>query len=69
MIHKNAQMLIEFMLLVSSYTLWKHKKTKHFLMFSRGIERDQWHDKVESGILLWLLYISKLELLLKKENM
>ena len=27
--------------LVSFYTPWKHQKTKGFLMFSRGIERDR----------------------------
>ena len=24
------------------YTPWKHQKTRGFLMFSSGIERDQW---------------------------
>ena len=36
--------LIHFMPLVSLNTLWKHEKTKGFLMFSGGIERDQWHE-------------------------
>ena len=26
------------------YTPWKHQKASGFLMFSRGIERDQWHE-------------------------
>ena len=31
------------MRLVSFYTLRKRQKIKDFLMFSEGIERDQWH--------------------------
>ena len=36
--------LTHFMPLVSFYTAWKHQKTSGFLMFSGGIERDQWHE-------------------------
>ena len=36
--------LTNFMLLVSFYTTCKHQKTRRFLMFSGGIERDQWHE-------------------------
>ena len=32
------------MQLVSFYTPWKHQKAPAFLMFSEGIERDQWHE-------------------------
>ena len=34
-----------FTLLVCIYTPWKHQKTSGFLMFSGGIERDQWYEK------------------------
>ena len=37
-------LLTPFMPLASIYTPWKHKKTGDFLMFSGGIERDQWHE-------------------------
>ena len=30
--------------LVSSCTSWKYQKTSAFLMFSGGVERDQWHE-------------------------
>ena len=36
--------LIHFMPLVSFYILWKHQGTSGFPLFSRGIERDQWHE-------------------------
>ena len=36
--------LTHFMPLVSFYTFWKHQKTKGFLVFSGGIEREQWHE-------------------------
>ena len=36
--------LIHFMPLVSSYTSWEYQKTSAFLMFSWGVERDQWHE-------------------------
>ena len=36
--------LIHFMQLVSFYSPWKHQKTRGFLMFSEGIERDLWHE-------------------------
>ena len=35
--------LTHFLPLVYFYTPWKHQKTFCFLMFSGGIERDQWH--------------------------
>ena len=31
------------MYLISYYTLWKHQKSWDFLMFSVGIEKDQWY--------------------------
>ena len=36
--------LIHFMPLVSFDTTWKYQKTRGFLNFSGGIERDQWHE-------------------------
>ena len=30
--------------LISFDTLWKHQKTRGFLVFSGGIKRDQWHE-------------------------
>ena len=36
--------LTYFKLLISFYIPWKHQKTRGFLMLSRGIERDQWHE-------------------------
>ena len=36
--------LIHFMRLVSFYTLCKHQKTFSFLMFSGGMEKEQWHE-------------------------
>ena len=38
--------LTYFTLLVSFYTPWKYGKTRGFPMFSGGIERDQWQEKV-----------------------
>ena len=35
--------LIHFMLLISFDTPWKHPKTWGFLIFSGGIESEQWH--------------------------
>ena len=35
--------LTHFMLLRSFFTPGKYQKTSDFLMFSGGIERDQWH--------------------------
>ena len=29
---------------ISFYTHWKRQKTRGFLIFSAGIERDQWHE-------------------------
>ena len=37
-------LLTHFMPLVSFDTPWKHQRTKGFLMFSGGIEKDQWHE-------------------------
>ena len=36
--------LSHYMPLFSFYTSWKHQKTRGFLMFSGGIEREQWHE-------------------------
>ena len=36
--------LTRFMQLVCLYIPWKHQKTKDFLMFSGGIEKDQWNE-------------------------
>ena len=41
----NLNVLTHFMPLFSFDNPWKHQKTKGFLMFSGGIERDQWHEK------------------------
>ena len=38
------QNLTHFMPLVFLYTPRKHQKTSGFLIFSGGIERDQWHE-------------------------
>ena len=45
--------------LVFLYTPWKHQKTSAFLMFSGGIERDQWHEigLVVSFPSLWSSFI------------
>ena len=53
------QNLTHFMPLVFLYTPWKHKKTSAFLMFSGGIERDQWHEigLVVSFRSLWSSFI------------
>ena len=32
--------------LISFDIPWKHQKTSGFLMFSRGIKRDQWYEMV-----------------------
>ena len=37
-------LLTYFMPLISFYTPWKHQKTRVFLMFSEGIESNQWHE-------------------------
>ena len=39
-----AGTLTHFMPLVTFYTPQKHHKTRDFLMFLGGIERDQWHE-------------------------
>ena len=36
--------LTSFMPPVSFHTPWKYFKTRSFLMFSRGTERDRWHE-------------------------
>ena len=36
--------LTHFLPLARFYTPWKDQKTKGFLMFSGGIEKDQWHE-------------------------
>ena len=36
--------LTHFMPLASFYIPWKLQKTRGFLMFSGGIEKDQWHE-------------------------
>ena len=36
-------LLTHFVPLVS-FTSWKHQKTRGFLIFSGGLERNQWHD-------------------------
>ena len=36
--------LSHLMPLISFYITWKHKKTFSFLVFSGGIEKDQWHE-------------------------
>ena len=53
------QNLTHFMPLVFLYTPWKHQKTSAFLMFSGGIERDQWHEigLVVSFPSLWSSFI------------
>ena len=40
-------LLTRSMLLVSFYTLWKHHKISGFLMFSGGIEKDQYHKSLK----------------------
>ena len=47
---KNPFWLTRFMLLVSFYTPSNHQKTFGFLMFSGGIERDQW-DEMELKVI------------------
>ena len=37
-------LLIHFIVLVSFYAPWKHQQSSGFLIFSGGIERDQWHE-------------------------
>ena len=36
--------LTQFTVVLSFYTPWKHQKISGFLMFSGGIENDQWHE-------------------------
>ena len=56
LLHKAAQLLESlldhFILLVSFYTLWKYKKTRSILMFSKGIYKEASDMKqVNPGIL------------------
>ena len=37
-------LLAHFMPLFSFYSPWKHEETVSFLMFSEGIEIDQWYE-------------------------
>ena len=39
-----SPVLTHFMSLVSFNTPWKHQKTSSFLMFSGGIQKDQWRE-------------------------
>ena len=52
--------LTHFMPLAFFYTPWKHQKTSGFLIFSGGIERDQWHELGKNLITL-MIYGFKLE--------
>ena len=56
--------------LVYFYTPWKHSKTFRFLMFSRGMEREQWHEmgKVALVSLLSLLTTLRLHCLFGKST-
>ena len=40
----NNTRITHFMPLISFHAPLKHQKTRGFLMFSGGIERDQWHE-------------------------
>ena len=41
--------LTHYMSVVSSYTPWKYQKTRGFLMFSEGLEKYQWLERVKSS--------------------
>ena len=41
-----SELLTYFMQLVSFYTPWKHQKTRGFLMFAGGVERDKWKQQI-----------------------
>ena len=43
------------------YTPWKYQKTSGFLMFSGGIERNQWHEMGWIKILLFMTLISLID--------
>ena len=40
----NQDFYIHLMPLASFYTPWKHYKTKDFIMFSAGTEKNHWHE-------------------------
>ena len=40
----SKEILTHFMPLISFDNPWKHQKTSDFLIFSRGIKRDKWHE-------------------------
>ena len=40
----HSSLSTHFSPLGSFYTPWKHQKTRGFLMFSGGVEREQWHE-------------------------
>ena len=44
------QFLAHFMLLICFYPPWNHHKIRGFLIFSRGIERDQCHEMGEKPV-------------------
>ena len=50
-----VKLLTHLMSLISFYTLWKHEKTRGFLVFSGGIERDKWHDMGWWQVTAWNL--------------
>ena len=62
--------LTHFMPVLSFYTPWKHQETFGFLMFSGGVESDQWHDMVWSQIIIGktLQIISKFRQVIMREN-
>ena len=43
-IFKVKNILTYLLSLLCFYSFWKHQKTICFLIISRGIERDQWHE-------------------------
>ena len=51
--HENEQKILSFLFhfkqLISFYTPWKYQKTRAFLVFSRAIKRDKWHEMGWSG--------------------
>ena len=51
--HERVKSLMHFMPLIFFYTPLKYQKTKGFLMFSGGIETDQWYEilKIQALIL------------------
>ena len=49
--------------LVSFYIPWKHQKTSGFLMFSGGIERDQWHEMDQCTKTRLLTVVEQLQLI------